>query len=154
MIVYNSKTQSMNCLLSESFAQIYFDELTPCLIIRWEGFLEFDKVRTFCEKTVEVFKEIRKEHRTLAHFIGDSRKLEVLSPEISSYWNYEWNLAMYNAGGRYLALIVPLDVYAQFNIEIYEENLSESLRDVKTKFFACENEAKVWLKKTIENGQR
>ncbi|TAE75578.1 MAG: hypothetical protein EAZ85_01945 [Bacteroidetes bacterium] len=140
----------MQKLISESFAELHYDETLPCFVIRWIGFQKLEFTQPFCEKVVQTLSEIRIKNPKLTSFIGNTLHLEVLTPEIQNYWDKIWNPAMYNAGGRFLALIVPTSVFAQFSVEQYSDVMTEKLQEVKVRMFDDIEKAKEWLK-TCQN---
>ncbi len=136
----------MQKIISETFAELYYDVTLPCFVINWIGFQKLELVKPFCEKVVQILSEMRIENPKLTSFIGNTLSLEVLTPEIQAYWDKEWNPAMYHAGGRFLALIVPNNVFAQFSLEQYSDIITEKLQEVQVRFFDDIENAKEWLK--------
>lgn len=136
----------MKTILKEKFAEMVFDEETPCFIIKWYGFQQVALVKPFCERIVVEFGKMLEQNPHCVHFIGDTREIDVVSPDIQVYWQEVWNPAMYAAGGRFLAVLVPSSVFAQFTVEMYSENTNETLREVKVRIFDKVEEAKKWLK--------
>ncbi len=135
----------MTTILSEKFADLYYDEQTPCFIIDWKGFQKMESVKPFCEKITKILEEKRKENPNLTAFIGNTLKLEVLSESIQNYWNEEWNPAMYEAGGRFLAVIVPSNVFAQFSVDKYVDSAKDNMKEIQVRFFDDVDNAKEWL---------
>jgi hypothetical protein len=135
----------MTTIISEKFAELHYDEQTPCFIIDWKGFQKLALVQPFCENVVNSLIKKRKENPNLTGFIGNSLKMEGLTEDIQNYWNQEWNPAMYEAGGRFLALIVPSSIFGKFSINKFADTTQKNIKEVQIRFFDDINNAKEWL---------
>ena len=140
----------MKTILSEKFADLHYDEQIPCLIIEWKGFQKLDLVKPFCEAVVDTLKEKRKENPSLTSFIGNTLNLKILNEDIQNYWNQEWNPAMYAAGGRFLALIVPSSMFGKLSVNKYAGTAAQNMKEVQIRFFDDLDNAKEWLR-TVTN---
>lgn len=136
----------MMTIIDKTYAKLEYDEQTPCFVVSWFGFQKLESVVEFCEEVVAAFAEKRKTNPNLAHFIGDTRNLEVLSSEIREYWDNVWNPKMFETGGRFIGIIVPTNVFSQFVMEQYSENLADEITEIQTCFFDDLENAKTWLK--------
>ena len=135
----------MTTIISEKFAELHYDQQTPCFIIEWKGFLKLELVQPFCENVVTALREKRKENLNLTGFIGNTLDLKVVNEDIQNYWNQEWNSAMYKTGGRFLALIVPTSVFGKFSVDKYVDTTQKKTKEIQIRFFDDINNAKEWL---------
>ncbi|WP_027001316.1 hypothetical protein [Hugenholtzia roseola] len=127
---------------------LLFDIKVPCFHIIWQEVLNLPTVVSFCEAIVEQLQKHRVFLPTLAHFFADTRQLSTIPADISTYWREVWNPQMYQAGGRYLAILPAEAFFAQLILQDYAWDLGKNRLyegEIDVRFFQSEEAAKVWL---------
>lgn len=124
-----------------------YDPSVPCITSSGDGFMLSRDFREFMENGLDLIREKIKENGKLGWLI-DARYMEVIDPDDSEWVVTHWNVKAYEIGLRFVAFILPENIFTLMNIEEYTEQSEENGPLVIQHFDDMES-AKNWLKESL-----
>jgi len=125
---------------------VHFDADVPTVIIENNKYTSGEDFREALTKTLDCFKENTATHLKLG-WLADTGNAEVFPEEDIAWVNTVLNPQMYEAGVRFIAFVVPRDVFAGMGVEEYSENTDPDAISIRN--FDNKDDAKVWLKEAL-----
>ena len=126
---------------------IDYDPSVPCLVSEGDGFMLSKEFRNFMERGIELIREKIEENGKVGWLV-DVRYVEVFEPQDTEWLVNYWNPKAYEAGLRFVAFILPQNLFAMMNIEEYTEQ-SVAGGSLIIHHFDTMESAKDWLKESL-----
>lgn len=104
----------------------------------WQGYVPTQQFREALSSGVDVAKK-----HNLTGWLGNTRLLGVISVEDQQWTNEVWFPSALSAGIKYIALVVPEDIFSQVSVDNIIDNAEG---DFQTRYFNSVEEAAAWLK--------
>lgn len=133
----------MKILIQEKFAELYYDENVPCLVVKWIGFLQLEPVKLFGSKFVKTFADTLQNVNNLRGVVSDVSQSDFLTPDLQEYFN-DFLKEFVKLGLSRWALVLPENVFAQFTLDQHLEADGASM--LTKQVFDDLEKAKAWLK--------
>ncbi|OJJ23384.1 hypothetical protein BKI52_03220 [marine bacterium AO1-C] len=116
---------------------------SQCIMINIYGFLASNQIIQLFEKSYQLFTESTQPRAAL---ILNTEKLGAVKKAEQTWLKDNWNLRMFKAGLKQLAIINPDNIFGEVAINTYLENNQEALRYVlNTKTFKDTKAAQHWI---------
>lgn len=122
----------------EETSSAHYDENIDAVIGKYVGFLTPLEFISVANKQLHIIKT-----RNLIKQLNDVKKMKVLKPEIQEYLNNEWFPKAQKAGLKYLAFVVPDDVFGNVSMNTVNRNANEF--GIEIQYFNNMDNAKNWL---------
>ena len=124
--------------------RIFWDEQMQCVVGEWLGFAKGNDFRKPLVKGLELARNMR-----ARKWLADTRKLGVVTKDDLEWHEKELIPQFVQAGVRYVATVIPEDVFAKWSLEALKQakELKESALIVNT--FGTLDEAKAWLTRQL-----
>ncbi|MBL6448267.1 hypothetical protein JMN32_18275 [Fulvivirga sp. 29W222] len=124
-----------------------YDQEVPYIASLGNGFMLSEEFRKFMERGLELIHEKIKENGNLGWLV-DARRMEVIDPNDKEWVVNHWNIKAYEAGLRFVAFVLPENIFTLMNIEEYtEESTNNSALTIH--HFNDVESAKNWLKEVV-----
>lgn len=138
MIIYQNKS-----------GVIEYDSITPCVTVRFEGFMNSEEFRDFLNKGLDfLVSEMGKRKREIL-WLADTRKHEVQPARDTQWVSDVWNPKAFKAGLRHVAFVLPEKVFGQLAVNNYaKENDQKDESKMAIKMFGDPEKAKNWYKES------
>ena len=124
-------------LVEEPFVTIERDDQLSCLIQTWKGFAKSEDFRAAINESLEVFKK-----GGLNKIISNTKEAGLVKKEDTDWVAQVVTPQMVQHGLRYMAFVVPTNVFTQFSVDNFKEGASGV---VKIKYFDNAESAYQWL---------
>jgi hypothetical protein len=126
----------------DEYATLELDESVPCVKLRLEGMPRFSEHYQFVQsKRLELMREGLKRHKML-HMLTDSRGAGPVLEEDVKYFREHVKPQMENSGVRYLAIVMPSNVFTRMTIQ----DMTSNSDLITVKYFDSIREAREWLR--------
>ena len=124
--------------------RIFWDEQIQCVVGEWLSFAKGKDFREPLVKGLELARNMR-----ARRWLADTRKLGVITQDDLEWHEKDLIPQFVQAGVRYVATVVPNDVFAKWSLEALKQSkeLKESALIVNT--FGTLDDAKAWLKNQL-----
>ncbi|MBL6448268.1 hypothetical protein JMN32_18280 [Fulvivirga sp. 29W222] len=124
-----------------------YDPQIPCIISSGEGLMFIDDFRKFMECSLELIYEKIKENGEFGLLV-DTRYMEVIGHNDEVGMGNDWKVKAYEAGLRFVAFILPDNIFTLMNIEEYSLQSGDKGTLIIEHFDDMES-ARNWLKEVI-----
>lgn len=126
----------------DEYATLELDESVPCVKLKLEGMPRFSEHYQLVQtKRLELMKEAKKRHK-LIHMLTDSRAAGPVLEEDVIFFREKVMPEMENAGVRYLAIIMPSNVFTRMTIQ----DMTCNAKLITVRLFESVREAREWLR--------
>ena len=133
---------SVTLYYKDDYATIELDESVPCVKVKLEGMPRFSEHYQLVQtKRLECMREGMKRHKLL-HMLTDSRTAGPVLEEDVNYFREKVMPAMESAGVKYLAIVMPSNVFTRMTIK----DMTSNLNTITVRYFDSVREAREWLK--------
>lgn len=113
------------------------DDQLKCLIQNWKGFATSDRFREAIQKSIELFKD-----KKLNKILSNTKDFGMVKKEDTEWVNtYSMPLLIEN-GLRYMAFIVPSNVFSQMSVENFKKEMAGP---VELRFYEDVDKARDWM---------
>ena len=126
-------------LVDKPFVTIERDDQLRCLIQTWKGFAKSEDFRAAIEQSLEFF-----EKGDLDKIISNTKDFALVKKEDTDWVAQVVTPQMVQHGLRYMAFIVPTNVFTQVTVDNFKE---EADSVVSIRYFDKVETAKDWLTK-------
>lgn len=124
-------------LTQKPFVTIELDETLKCLIQNWKGFARSEDFRTAINESLEFFKK-----GGIDKIISNTKDFALVKKEDTDWVAQVVTPQMVQNGLRYMAFVVPTNVFTQFSVDNFKEEASSV---VSIRYFDKVEAAKEWL---------
>lgn len=124
-----------------------YDAEVPCIINTCRGFIMSQELRNLMVRGLELIREKIEENGKIGWLV-DVRYSESFDPRDTEWIVNYWNPKAYEAGVRFVAVIMPENVFAMINIEDYTEQSVVS-GTLTIQHFDSMESARSWLKEVV-----
>jgi hypothetical protein len=136
-------------LYQEKFGTLEYDAAVPCITATFNGFMSSDQFRSFLNKGLDFLLEKKKIHPNIL-WLADTSK-HVVQPDTDTRWVAdEWNPRALAGGIRYVAFVLPENVFGNASVKRYADNNEKKSDKMIVQMFGDIKSAKEWFKK-IQN---
>jgi len=126
----------------DEYATLELDDSVPCVKLKLDGMPRFSEHYQFVQsKRLELMKEGLKKHKLL-HMLTDSRTAGPVLEEDVKYFRENVMPEMEKAGVRYLAIVMPTNVFTRMTIQ----DMTTNINPVTVRYFESIREAREWLR--------
>jgi stage II sporulation SpoAA-like protein len=126
----------------DEYATIELDESVPCVKMKLEGMPRHSEHYQQVQlKRLELMKDAMKRHRLL-HMLTDSRTAGPVLEEDVQYFREKVMFEMEKAGVRYLAIVMPSNVFTRMTIQ----DMTSNTNVMTVRYFDSIREAREWLR--------
>jgi len=126
----------------DEYATLELDESVPCVKLKLDGMPRFSEHYQFVQgKRLELMREGMKRHKLL-HMLTDSRNAGPVLEEDVKYFREKVLLEMEQAGVRYLAIVMPSNVFTRMTIQ----DMTSITNLISVRYFETIREAREWLR--------
>jgi len=122
----------------KKFLTIEYLEDIHAGIGNWNGFVSEKDYKEGLNKMIDFYVE-----KKVNKWIANLTKMEAISPELQDWANNDWFPRALAAGVKFMAVVVPEDVFNQFAVENIMTKVADTLT---THYFSNVDEAKNWIK--------
>lgn len=130
-------------------ATIEFDPSIPCLIHTTSEFMMSNEFRGQMNIGLQLLIEKKNEIGKMA-WLADASRHEVVLQEDIAWIATNWNVRVYEAGIRYIALVQPEDELSSVNQETYIDDSEElTAKGLIIRQFIDVESAKKWLREVM-----
>lgn len=113
------------------------DDKLKCLIQNWKGFATSDRFREGIQKTIDLFQD-----KKLNKILSNTKDFGMVKKEDTEWVNsYSMPILIKN-GLRYMAFVVPSNVFAQMSVENFKKEMAGP---VELRFYEDVDKAKEWM---------
>ncbi len=135
-------TPGVTLYYQDQYATLELDDSVPCVKLRLEGVPRFSEhYQQVQTKRLELMREGLKRHRLL-HMLTDSRSAGPVLDDDVRYFREVVRPEMEKAGVRFLAIVMPTNVFTRMTIK---EMLDDSSL-ISVRYFDSIREAREWLR--------
>ena len=124
-------------LLQKPFVTIEYDETLRCLIQNWVGFAKSADFRFAINESLEFFKKAK-----VDKIISNTKNASLVKKEDTDWVAQVITPQMVRHGLRYMAFVVPTNVFTQFSVDNFKEEASAV---VSIRYFDNPTAASEWL---------
>ncbi len=124
-------------LFQQPYLTIEYDEASRCLSQHWKGYAKSEQFRAGILKSIELFREKRP-----SKLISNTKELAVISNEDTNWAATYATPIMIGHGLRYMAFIVPINVFTQVSVNNFKNKTEDKLQ---LQYFTDLAKAKEWL---------
>ncbi|WP_026461951.1 hypothetical protein [Adhaeribacter aquaticus] len=118
----------------------FYDEELGAVISVYEGFLKFDEFKEIASSTLGVIRKT-----TSSKILVNTSQLKVMVKQNQDWINDVWFPEAKRAGVRYMAFLVPEDIFGKISMEATNKQvLAEG--EITIEYFDQESLARNWLK--------
>jgi hypothetical protein len=126
----------------DEYATLELDESVPCVKLKLDGMPRFSEHYQLVQtKRLELMREGMKRHKLL-HMLTDSRTAGPVLEEDVQYFKDKILAEMEKAGVRYLAIVMPTNVFTRMTIQ----DMTSNLNLITVRYFESIREAREWLR--------
>ncbi len=126
----------------DEYATLELDESVPCVKLKLDGMPRFSEHYQLVQgKRLELMREGMKRHKLL-HMLTDSRTAGPVIEEDVQYFREKILPEMEKAGVRYLAIVMPSNVFTRMTIQ----DMTSGPNVVTIRNFESIREAREWLR--------
>lgn len=126
----------------DEYATIELDESVPCVKVKLDGMPRFSEHYQLVQtKRLECMREGMKRHKML-HMLTDSRSAGPVLEEDVTYFREKVLPEMEKSGVRYLAIVMPSNVFTRMTIQ----DMTSNTAVITVRYFESTREAREWLK--------
>jgi SpoIIAA-like len=126
----------------DEYATLELDESVPCVKLKLEGIPRFSEHYHLVQsKRLELMKEGLKRHKML-HMLTDSRAAGPVLEDDVNYFREKVLPEMERAGVRFLAIVMPTNVFTRMTIQ----DMTSNSNPITVKYFDSIREAREWLR--------
>ncbi len=122
---------------------IEYDQQLNCISQHWKGYAKSEQFRAGIEKSIEFFK-----HKQAVCLISNTKELAVVSNEDTQWAATYATPLMMGYGMKYVAFIVPTNVFAQVSVNNFKSKTEDKLQ---LRYFTDLEKAKAWLRE-VQSG--
>lgn len=113
------------------------DDHLKCLIQHWKGYATSKDFREAIYKTIEHFKD-----KNLDKILSNTKEFNVVKKEDTDWANHYSMPLLIEHGLRYVAFVVPSNVFSQISVENFKKSSKEK---VEIRYFEDVDKAKEWM---------
>ncbi len=124
-------------LYQKPYITIEQDDQLKCLIQNWKGFANSENFRDAINQSLDIFKK-----GGLDKIISNTKDAALVSNEDTKWVAKEITPQMVKHGLRYMAFILPTNVFTQMGVENFKENAGSV---VSIRYFDQMEAAKEWI---------
>lgn len=133
---------SVQLYYQDEYATLELDDSVPCVKLRLSGIPRFSEhYQQVQSKRLELMREGLKRHEML-HMLTDSRAAGPVIDEDVVYFRTHVLAEMEKAGVRYLAIVMPSNVFTRFTIQ----DMTQNTGLITVRYFDSVREAREWLR--------
>jgi hypothetical protein len=126
----------------DEYATLELDESVPCVKLKLDGMPRFSEHYQLVQsKRLELMREGMKRHKLL-HMLTDSRTAGPVIEEDVTYFREQVMPSMEAAGVRYLAIVMPSNVFTRMTIQ----DMTNNSHLITIRYFESTREAREWLR--------
>lgn len=126
----------------DEYATLELDESVPCVKLKLEGMPRFSEHYQLVQaKRLELMREGMKRHKLL-HMLTDSRGAGPVLEEDVQFFRERVMPEMEKAGVRYLAIVMPSNVFTRMTIQ----DMTVNTNLINVRYFDSIREAREWLR--------
>lgn len=127
-------------LVKKSFVTIERDDQLKCLTQTWKGFAKSEDFRGAINQSLEIFKR-----GGLDKIISNTKDFALVKKEDTDWVAQVVTPQMVQHGLRYMAFIVPTNVFTQITVDNFKEKANSV---VSIRYFDQVADAKAWMAKS------
>lgn len=133
---------TVSLFYQDEYATLELDESVPCVRMKLNGMPRHsDHYQLIQRKRLELMREGMKRHKLL-HMLTDSRTAGPVIEEDVQYFRDAILPEMEHAGVRYLAIVMPSNVFTRMTIQ----DMTGNTGLITVKYFDLIREAREWLR--------
>lgn len=139
----------MKVLFEEKELVCYFMEEEKVVFHKWLDNCKGEAFRSKLMRVCDEFVKLKKTHPFL-HWLGDTRKLAVMSLDDQKWLDEVWNMQLFEkAGVKTHAVITSNDVFVKYAMQKFCNNMNQKYADrqVHLATFTSEEDAYDWFRK-------
>jgi hypothetical protein len=126
----------------DEYATIELDESVPCVKVKMDGMPKSSEHYQFIQtKRLELMHDAAKRHKLL-HMLTDSRTAGPVLEEDVKYFREKVLFEMEKAGVRFLAVVMPSNVFTRMTIQ----DMTSNTNLITVRYFESVREAREWLR--------
>jgi hypothetical protein len=126
----------------DEYATLELDESVPCVKLKLDGMPRFSEHYQLVQaKRLELMREGLKRHKML-HMLTDSRTAGPVLDEDVQFFRDRVLVEMEKAGVRYLAIVMPSNVFTRMTIQ----DMTTNTNLITVRYFESVREAREWLR--------
>ncbi|MEI9919575.1 MAG: hypothetical protein WDO14_12320 [Bacteroidota bacterium] len=126
----------------DEYATLELDESVPCVKLKLEGMPRFSEHYQLVQrKRLDLMREGMKRHKLL-HMLTDSRTAGPVIEEDVQHFREKILPEMEKAGVRYLAIVMPSNVFTRMTIQ----DMTNGASLITVRYFESIREAREWLR--------
>lgn len=126
----------------DEYATLELDESVPCVKLKLDGMPRFSEHYQLVQtKRLELMRDGMKRHKLL-HMLTDSRTAGPVLEEDVKYFQENVLPEMERAGVRYLAIVMPSNVFTRMSIQ----DMTATAQLISVRKFESIREAREWLR--------
>lgn len=120
--------------------QLYWNPKTQILTNRWRGFCSYDEIQAVGTRILDavVFEKSKK-------ILYDAKQIEVLDEQSQLYISGVFTREMIDAGIKYAATVLPMDIFAKFSVDDIQKKLDRN-KGIYVSYFNSFSQATDWLR--------
>ncbi len=135
-------TPGVTLYYQDQYATLELDDSVPCVKLRLEGVPRFSEHYQLVQsKRLELMREGLKRHRLL-HMLTDSRAAGPVLDDDVRYFRDVVRPEMEKAGVRFLAIVMPTNVFTRMTIK----DMMGDSSVISVRYFDSIREAREWLR--------
>ncbi|WP_333819197.1 hypothetical protein [Ohtaekwangia sp.] len=135
-------------LFEEKYGIVEYDASIPCIVLTVSGFMTSEQFRFLLNKGLEHYITKKKDHDKLL-WVADTRKHAVHSDEDMRWVADDWNPRALAAGLRYMAFVLPENVFGDLTLKKYAQHTEKRNDDLVMEMFGDLQAAKAWCKEVV-----
>ena len=126
----------------DEYATLELDESVPCVKLKLDGMPRFSEhYQLIQSKRLELMRDAMKRHK-LVHMLTDSRSAGPVLEDDVQYFRERVLPEMEAAGVRYLAIVMPSNVFTRMTIQ----DMTSTADKATVRYFESIREAREWLR--------
>jgi hypothetical protein len=124
------------------YLKIHWNKEIQCVWMEWKKFVKGNSFRGGLDKGLKLIIE-----KGSFRWLADLRLLKVVDMDDQEWSNMDWFPRAINGGIRYMAILVPKNIFAKMSVNAIMEKVAS--RDLTVHYFESIEEAEDWLNKQV-----